>query len=113
MDARTNLIALFKGVHEVLQGTMADVTDAQAHWLSAGKAEPIGALYAHVLVSEDYFVNAVGKGGAPLMASTLAGKTGIPKMVPEFPAPWDDWARSSHFDLAQLRTYGAAVFAAT
>lgn len=113
MDARAQLVALYHSVHEVLQGTMADVTQEQALWVLPGKAEPIGATYAHVLMSEDYFVNGVGKGGAPLMATTFAGKTGIPSMPPEFPESWDTWARTTKFDLAQMREYATAVFVAT
>ena len=73
MDARSQFVGLFHSVHEVLEGTMADVTPEQAHWVPPGKAEPIGATYAHILMAEDYFVNGLGKGGAPLMAATFAG----------------------------------------
>ncbi len=58
-------------------------------------------------------MNGVGKSGAPLMAGPFAGKTGIPVMPPEFPASWDNWARTTKFDLEQMRAYAKAVFAAT
>lgn len=37
---------LVKNVNEMLEGTMADVTAEQAHWIPPGVAIPIGAVGA-------------------------------------------------------------------
>src|SRR4030067_3398759 len=83
-----NVISLLreqlKTVHEILEGTMADVTPEQAHWTPPGVALPIGATYAHVIVSEDGVGNGMLRGGAPLFAAAWAGKTGLSGLPPAF-----------------------------
>jgi hypothetical protein len=105
-----------KSGHEWLEGTMADVTPEQAHWIPPGVAHPIGALYAHVLTGEDMLVHAMLKQAPPLFASSWAGKTGLSEPMP-MPGPeWGkhaQWARSVKVDLPQLKAYAQAVYAAT
>ncbi len=54
-----------KAAHGLLEGTVADVTPEQVHWSPPGKAMPLGATYAHVVISEDGAINGMIKGGAP------------------------------------------------
>jgi hypothetical protein len=101
----------------ILDGTMADVTQAQAEYIPPGIANPLGATYAHVICSEDMVVQGMFKGGAPLFASTWAGRTGLSEPMP-MPGPetWADygpWTRRVRIDLAALRQYAAAVAEAT
>ena len=106
------LRAQLKQAHGWLEATMADVTLELAEDQPPGKPNPIGAQYGHVLTAEDMFVNAVIGGGAPLLASTFAGRTGMSEPMPLNPA-WDEWARRVQIDLPQLREYAQSVFAAT
>jgi len=85
--ATTLLREQFKQGHEFLEGTMQDVTSEMAHWLPPGKAQTLGANYAHVLISEDFLVNGLLKGAAPLLASTQAGKVGVSELPPQAPPP--------------------------
>ena len=62
---------------------MTDVTPEQAHWIPPGVALPIGASYAHVVVGQDSVINGMLKGGAPLFASSWAGKTGLSELPPD------------------------------
>ncbi len=108
-----------KGARQVLMGTMDGVTSEQAHWSPPGKANPLGATYAHVLTTEDGVINAMVQGGAPLFASSWAGKVGVSEMAPG-PSPdqpglpdWGEWARSVEVDVAALGAYAQAVFAAS
>jgi len=110
---------LFKDVNELLEATMADVTVAQAHWIPPGVALPIGAHYAHVVLSQDGAVNGVFKGGVPLFAAAWAGKTGVSELPPSadpgkpgFP-DWSGWSRKVKVDLAATRKYAKAVYAAS
>ncbi|TFG57672.1 MAG: hypothetical protein E4H29_06685, partial [Deltaproteobacteria bacterium] len=68
-EAERNVISLLreqlKTVNVLVEGTMADVTPEQAHWGPPGVAMPIGATYAHVVVSQDGVINGMLKGGAP------------------------------------------------
>jgi hypothetical protein len=96
--------------NEVMEMTMADVTSEMAHWLPPGNAHPVGASYVHAVVAQDTIVNAMIKSGAPLMASTWAGKTGC--SAPQF-ANEAEWARSVKVDLPAFREYAKAVYAAS
>jgi hypothetical protein len=96
--------------HQLLEMVMGDVTDEQARWAPPGLANPIGALYAHALLSEDAIVNGMLQGGAPLFATSWAGQAGVE--APQFHLTVD-WARGLKPDLAALRQYGPAVAAST
>jgi len=104
--------------HWYLEGTMADVTAEQAHYAPPGRANPLGATYAHLLCSEDLIVNGMLKQTAPLSISTHAGKTGLSEPMPmpgspDWSAAYAAWARRVQVDLAALKGYGADVYAAT
>lgn len=102
----------FQFAHQWLEGTMEGVTNEVALWQPQGNALPIGAEYAHVVVSEDALLNGLGRGGAPLCASSWAGKVGLSELPPQAP-PWDTWARNVQVDIDALRAYGRAVWAET
>src|SRR5947209_20416230 len=101
--------------HQFLEGTMAGVTPEQAHWVPPGNAHPIGATYVHAIMAEDIVINVALKGGAPLFASTWAGKTGFSEPMP-MPGPdWQEyaqWTRRVRVDLPGMQGYTQAVYAA-
>jgi hypothetical protein len=109
------LRAIVSDARKVLDGTMADVTQAQADYIPPGIANPLGATYAHVIWSEDMVVQGMFKGGAPLYASTWASRTGLsePMPGPDTWAEYGPWTRRVKIDLAALREYGQAVAAET
>jgi hypothetical protein len=113
------LRAQYQNAHEVLEGTLQDVTSEQAHWSPPGTANPLGATYAHIVISEDGVINGMLKGSGPLSVSTWAGKIGVSELPP-MPGPevgglpsWSEWARRVKVDQAALRSYAQAVYAAT
>jgi hypothetical protein len=111
------LRSVVSDARKILDGTMADVTQAQAEFIPPGIANPLGATYAHVVWSEDMVVQGMFKGGAPLFASTWASRTGLSEPMP-MPGPetWPDygpWTRRVKIDLAALREYATAVAAET
>jgi hypothetical protein len=117
MDSVTLLRQQFKEAHEVLEATMADVTPEQAQWLPPGLATPLGASYAHAIVSDDMLVNGVIRGAAPLFTlPDWAGKTGLSEPMP-FPGPdwvnYGPWTRRVQVDLEALRQYSQGVYAST
>jgi hypothetical protein len=113
MDAVTSLRQQFQFAHQVLEGTMADVTPEQAHWQPPGIANPLGASYAHVLLGEDGLLNGMTRRITPLFAGEWGPKLGISAPPPAPGENWNAWARSVQVDLAALRAYAQAVFAAT
>jgi hypothetical protein len=106
-----------KEAHDVLEGTMADVTSEQAQWLPPGTANPLGASYAHAVVSEDLLINGFLRRAVPLFAQPdWAGKNGLSEPMPNPGPGWENyggWARRVQVDLPVLRRYAEAVYANT
>src|SRR5207248_8792238 len=68
---------IVRDARQVLDGTMADVTPTQVHFIPSGVANPLGATYAHVVCSEDMIVQGMFREIAPLSASTWLDRTGL------------------------------------
>jgi hypothetical protein len=101
---------------KVLDGTMADVTQAQADYLPPGIANPLGATYAHVVWTEDMVVQGMFRQLPPLFASSWAGRTGLSEPMPSPGPEWVNypaWTRRVKIDLGPLRQYAQAVAAET
>ena len=116
-NTRVELLGrIVRDARQVLDGTMADVTQAQVDFIPPGVANPLGATYAHVICSEDMVVQGMFRQAAPLFASSWAGRTGLSEPMP-MPGPeWPNygpWTRRVKVDLAALRTYAQAVAAET
>jgi hypothetical protein len=103
---------IVRDARQVLEGTMADVTQAQADYIPPGIANPLGATYAHVVCSEDMIVQGLFRQQAPLAAGTWTGRTGLSEAMP-MPGPnWESygpWTRRVKVDLPALRAYAEAV----
>jgi hypothetical protein len=102
--------------HQFLEGTMADVTEAQLHWIPPGIANPLGATYAHVVLSEDMIINGMLQEKPPLFASSWLGKVGVSEPMPQPGPEWENygtWAKRVQVDLAALRVYAQIVYATT
>ncbi len=120
MQATELLREQVKQVHQYVENIMAPVTAEQAHWAPPGMlVNSLGGNYAHLLVGEDLVINAILKGGAPLFASSWAGKTGM-SSLPPLPTPqtpglpsWQGWSTQVNLDLSTLRSYAQATYAAT
>jgi hypothetical protein len=110
MDAVSYLREDMRITHEWLEATMQDVTQEQLDWHPPGKANPLGASYAHAVLSEDGAVNQLLRGDLPLFEGEWKGKTGIsdPRMGSEF-----EWAREVKVDLRAAREYAKAVYNST
>jgi len=113
MDAVSLLRGQVKQAHDVVAGTLADVSDELAAKPGQGKAHPIGALYAHMLTGEDFVINAMLKGGSPVLMGEFAGKTGISEMPPMPGGDFDGWTKRVRVDCAQTHEYANAVYKAT
>jgi hypothetical protein len=96
--------------HQLLEMVTADLTPDLAQWTPPGIANPVGALFAHAVLSEDVVVNGMLRQSAPLYASSWAGKSGV--QAPQGNLSLD-WARGLKPNLPMLREYAKAVYAAT
>jgi hypothetical protein len=106
-----------KTARETFENTVADVTPEQLHSDPGGKALPLGAIYAHLIFSEDAIVQGMLQGKAPLFETSMKGKTGTDKPMPAMDAEWsknnEEWSKTVKVDLPALREYSKAVYAAT
>ena len=117
MDAVTLLRQQLEMAHQTTEGTMEGTTPEMAHWMPPGKATPLGASYAHVVLSEDMIVNGMLRQQQPLFATSWAGKTGANEMRPnpggDWSATYGGWTRQVKVDLPAMRQYAQAVYAET
>jgi hypothetical protein len=99
--------------HEIVEGTVADLTAEMCDKQVEGKAHPIGATYAHLVSAEDFIINMLMRGQTPLMMGTCAGKTGMSEPPPGPGGDTYGWATSVKVDLAQAREYAQEVYKTT
>ncbi len=106
-----------KNAHGLLEATMSDVSSQHAQWLPAGTALPVGAVYSHMVQSEDTTVNMLLKKGQPLMTTSFLNKTGASELMPMPGEDWSkkhaDWAKKVVVDLVAAKEYAQAVYLAT
>lgn len=93
----------------VVAGDDADVTQEQANWQPPGRANSIGAVYAHVIVGADLALSTTINGEAPLIAREYGGHVGLSELMPT--GDWHEWARGLEVDLQQLTGYAEHVYA--
>jgi hypothetical protein len=103
---------LLTEAHEAwLLPTLEGLAAEQLHWQPGGRARPIAAQIAHLVMAEDtIFATAFGR-YAPLMTSTHADKTGVSEPPPT--GDWGEWAQRVQVDLPVALEYARAVFAFT
>ena len=103
-----------QGAGSLLESTMDGVTREQAHWQPHGTANPIGANYAHAVLSVDMTVHALLQGKPQLASGEWAARTGLSELPPGEGAPgaWGEWARRVQIELPALRTFAQAILAA-
>jgi hypothetical protein len=107
MDARDLLRYQIRDCYAWLEMTLDDITEEQANWQPPGVANPIGATYAHLMITADAGFNSQLHGGMPIMATQFRGQIGLSDM-PHAAGGWHDWSRL-RVDWEQLRRYGHAV----
>ena len=114
MTAKSLLLDGLKTAHQLLEATMEGVTDEVANKQPEGIANSIAATYAHVIASEDMFVNMVLLSQSPLFASDWLDKTGMSEPMPGPESDWGKdypiWAKKVTIDVAKMHEYAKAVY---
>jgi hypothetical protein len=113
MDAVTLLRESLRDAHALLEAVMQDVTPEAAHWMPPGRANPVGATYAHVIYHEDRTINGVLLHRRPFYDSTWTGKTGISELMPGQQgedSEYVPWTRRVKIDVPAVRQYAQAVY---
>jgi len=116
MDAVTLMREQLRAAHGLLEETLGDPTPEQLHYIPQGHALPVGAAYAHVIVSEDILVNGMLRKQQPLCA-TPGAVTGLSEPMPAFSAEawpgYKDWTHRVRVEVPALRRYAEEVYAAS
>jgi DinB superfamily len=99
--------------HWLLERVIDGLADEHLHWVPPGSANTIAATYAHVVGSEDVFVQETLLGRKPIGEDEWDGRGGISLPVPRRGADWLMWSRRVRVELAAARAYAAAVYAAS
>jgi hypothetical protein len=106
-----------QNARETFDATTADIADEHVHKDPGGKAFPLGATYAHLIMSEDAIVQGMIQKKPSLFETSWKDKTGASAPMPPMDANWSEanekWSKSVQVDLAQMRKYAQAVYKAT
>jgi hypothetical protein len=113
MNAIQVLRANLSDAHWLIEQAVADLSASHLHWVPPGTANTIAATYAHVVGSEDSFINATLLGRAPLANTAWHGRNGISLPLPQRGSDWFAWSRRVKVDLTAAQSYAAAVYAST
>lgn len=102
-----------KDAHETFEGTMQGVTEEVAHFQPQGKALPIGATYAHAIISEDIMLNVMVRKTPPLL-DQWQEKLGLSAPHPAMDGDWEanfaQWVKEVKVDLPKLQEYAQVVY---
>jgi hypothetical protein len=113
MEAIDVVRANLADAHWLLEETMDGLSAEHLHWAPPGTANTIGATYAHVIGSEDYFVHTTLLSRTLLGEGDWAERNGISLPIPHRGSEWFTWSRRVRIDLPAARRYAEAVYAAT
>ena len=101
-----------KDAHNNLQSTFEGVTEEVAHYQPPEKANPIAGTYAHLVFSEDFFIQMLIQGKTPMFdQDEWKDKTGASEVQPaEWENAYPKWLREVRLDLKRFQEYTNAVF---
>ena len=99
--------------HYALEETVKDVPIEIATHQPVGKARSIGSYYAHIFIVEDWGVNGLIQGHAPLFASGWREKTGFDSLPPLEQTKLLGWSHHVESDVVSTHNYAQAVIANT
>ena len=111
MRAQDLLRAQFRNAHRILEQVIDDCDAETLGAVAGGTVGSIGAIYAHLVFDEDGMVSGPAGRESVWESGGWAAKIGL-----EMPGPRQsqEWAQSElSYDLAALREYAQAVYAAT
>ncbi len=113
MNGPDILLATIKFNHQLTGAVCGDCTaDLMAKSVDGGTINTAGAILAHAVVSEDFFIQVMMKGQPLLFKSGgWEAKTGI--AAPDRPMQTPEWSGALKLDPATFLPYMQAAFAAT
>lgn len=112
MNAIELLRQQFKDAHEGMEMTMDDVTKEVANFHETGKAVPVGAAYAHAVMSEDMTLSMIVLHITPLFEKEDLGFSVLPPDMEHW-SEYENWYKKVDVDVTKLREYAKKVYEAT
>jgi len=113
MNAVKLLREQLQSSHEVLEGTVGDIDQKGLDFNDVSKANPVGAAYAHAVISEDAVLSGMILQKQPL--SSLNSDTGLSEPMPT-QSNWDkhdEWSKKVKVNLPKLRAFARKVYEQT
>lgn len=109
--AITYILEDLKNAHKYLAQTMEGVTPEIAHFSPPGTANPIAGIYAHLIFSEDFFVQFFLKKDKSLFETSWKEKTGISEPQPsDWQEAFPKWLKTVKIEMPNVYEYAKAVF---
>jgi DinB superfamily len=112
MDTIECIRQFIEAARHQTEASMKDTTVDQFNWTPPGTASPISAVFIHLLVSEDYFFQAVIQGKPKLWEGGYWGKKTRVKNTPDYGGNWEEFKQMT-LALEPVLAYQRAVYAAT
>lgn len=113
MNSIQLLTTQLKSAHELLETTISGVDETSAHFTAIGKAMPLGAAYAHAVISEDMILCQMLTHTTPLADNNAETGLSIPMPTMDKWKTHEQWYQTVKVDLAKLRVFAQKVYEAT
>jgi len=105
------LLQYLKDAHQYMNQTMEGVTNEVAAHIPDGRANPIAGTYAHLIMSEDFFINGLIQHKQPLFETDWKDKTGASEIQPtEWVTAFPKWLKEVTIDIDQMNKYAQSVY---
>ena len=111
MRTQDLLRAQFEQAHGILEQVIDDCDDEALAHVAGGTVGSISAIYAHLVYDEDGMMRGAGREDTVWESDGWAEKTGLGEMSGRQTLEWAQGPQN--YDLAALREYAQAVYAAT
>jgi len=112
MDLKTYIQQQMANVRRHIEAVVKDTTDEQINWPPPGTISPISAILIHMVMAEDYFIQAVIQGKPLYWEEKQWGlKIGV-QNPPEQGRSWDQYKNIKIF-IAPVLAYEQAIRVAT
>ncbi len=112
MDSNELIHQMIEAAHEQTDDSMKETTVVQFNWTPPGTANPISAVFVHLLNSEDFFVqNIIQEKSRLWETGDWSERTGV-KNTPGYGDNWDEFKHTT-LALDPVLAYQQVVRAAT
>ncbi|CAN5126710.1 hypothetical protein BH09PAT1_BH09PAT1_6810 [soil metagenome] len=113
MNAIELLKEQFKGAHDLMEGTVADVTDEMLAFKDTNKALPVSSAYVHAVAGEDLILTGMILQTKPICEDYQAAGLSEPMPTTMEGDKHNLWVASVKLDLPKFKAYAQKVYTQT